>query len=206
MKSNALRKDETEENEPINIGDRALDNLAFIRETMERSAHFTAIPGYGGALMGATAIGAAIIAHNQPSIRYWLITWMVEAVLAFCIGMLAMWQKAKNVGDSLVSAPSRKFAFAFAPPIIAAIILTSLLYFRELFAFMPTVWLTLYGTAVVTGGAYSVKIVPIVGWIFVALGLISVFVDPSYGNLLMAIGFGVVQVVFGLVVARKYGG
>ena len=131
---------------------------------------------------------------------------MVEAVLAFCIGMLAMWQKAKNVGDSLVSAPSRKFAFAFAPPIIAAIILTSLLYFRELFAFMPTVWLTLYGTAVVTGGAYSVKIVPIVGWIFVALGLISVFVDSSYGNLLMAIGFGVVQVVFGLIVARKYGG
>ena len=199
-------REEIHTSEPPSLHRRAIDNLRFIRETMERSAHFTAIPGYGGALMGATAIGAAIIAHNQPSIRYWLITWMVEAVLAFCIGMLAMWQKAKNVGDSLVSAPSRKFAFAFAPPIIAAIILTSLLYFRELFAFMPTVWLTLYGTAVVTGGAYSVKIVPIVGWIFVALGLISVFVDPSYGNLLMAIGFGVVQVVFGLVVARKYGG
>lgn len=199
-------REEIHTSEPPSLHGRAIDNLRFIRETMERSAHFTAIPGYGGALMGATAIGAAIIAHNQPTIRYWLITWMVEAVLAFCIGMLAMWQKAKNAGDSLVSAPSRKFAFAFAPPIIAAIILTSLLYFRGLFAFMPTVWLTLYGTAVVTGGAYSVKIVPIVGWIFVALGLISVFVDSSYGNLLMAVGFGAVQVVFGLVVARKYGG
>ena len=199
-------RDEIHTSEAPSLHGRAIDNLRFIRETMERSAHFTAIPGYGGALMGATAIGAAIIAHNQPTIRYWLITWLVEAVLAFCIGMLAMWQKAKNAGESLVSAPSRKFAFAFAPPIIAAVILTALLYFRSLFAFMPTVWLTLYGTAVVTGGAYSVKIVPIVGWIFIALGLISVFVDTRYGNLLMALGFGVIQVVFGLVVARKFGG
>lgn len=205
-KTNALRKDETQENEPINIGDRALDNLAFIRETMERSAAFTAIPGYGGALMGATAIGAAIIAHYQTGIRGWLITWLIEAVLAFCIGMLAMWQKAKNAGDSLSSAPARKFAFGFAPPLIAGVILTSLFYFKGLFAYMPTVWLTLYGTAVVTGGANSVRIVPLVGWIFVALGLVSVFVDTSYGNILMGVGFGVLHIVFGLIVARRYGG
>lgn len=201
-----IRKEEIETSEPPSLHGRAMDNLAFIRETMERSSSFTAIPGYGGAMMGATAIGAAIIAHNQPSIRAWLITWLVEAFLAFFIGMFAMWQKAKNSGDSLSSAPSRKFAYGFAPPIIAGIILTSLLYFRGMFAFMPTVWLTLYGTAVVTGGAYSVKIVPAVGWIFVGLGLISVFVDTSYGNLLMGIGFGVLHIVFGLVVARRYGG
>jgi hypothetical protein len=206
-----LRKEESESNQPVNIGDKAFDNLRFIRETMERSSHFTAIPGYGGALMGATAIGAAIIAHNQPTIRDWLITWLVEALLAFCIGIFAMWQKAKNAGESLVSAPSRKFALAFAPPLVAGIILTALFYFKSLFEFMPTVWLTLYGTAVVTGGAYSVKIVPIVGWLFVALGVVSVFVPASnenlyYGNFLMALGFGVLQIVFGLVVAKKHGG
>lgn len=200
-----IRNEEIETSEPPSLHGRAMDNLAFIRETMERSASFTAIPGYGGMIMGITAIGAAIIAHNQ-GIRGWLITWLLEAVLAFLIGMFAMWQKAKNSGDSLGSAPARKFAFGFVPPIIAGIILTSLLYFKGLFAFMPTVWLTLYGTAVVTGGAYSVRIVPIVGWMFVALGLISVFVDSIYGNLLMAIGFGGLQIVFGLVVARRYGG
>ena len=205
-KVQAIRKDEIETNAPVNIGDKAFDNLKFIRETMERAAHFTAIPGYGGALMGVTAIGAAIIAQNQPTIRAWLITWLTEAILAFCIGIFAMWQKAKNAGDSLVSAPARKFALAFAPPLVAAIILTSLFYFKGLFALMPTVWLTLYGTAVVTGGAYSVKIVPIVGWLFVALGLISVFVDARYDNLLMGLGFGVLQIVFGLVVAKRHGG
>lgn len=195
-----------DENEPVNIGDRALDNLRFIRETMERSAHFTAIPGYGGALMGVTAIGAAIIAQNQTTIRGWLITWLTEAVLAFVIGMFAMWQKAKNAGDSLVSAPSRKFALAFAPPLVAAVILTALFYIRGFYPFLPTVWLTLYGAAVVTGGAYSVKIVPIVGWIFIALGFFSVFADARFGDYFMAFGFGFLQIVFGLIVARRYGG
>lgn len=201
-----LIREEIHTSEPPSLHGRAIDNLRFIRETMERSAHFTAIPGYGGALMGITAVVTAIIANNQPSIRAWLITWMIEACLAFVIGIFAMWQKAKSAGESLISAPARKFAFAFAPSIIAAIILTSLLYFRNLFAFMPTVWLTLYGTAVVTGGAYSVKIVPIVGWMFVALGLISVFLPTDYGNLLMGLGFGVLQIIFGIVVARRYGG
>jgi hypothetical protein len=201
-----IRKEEIEENEPPSLHGRAMDNLAFIRETMERVSSFTAIPGYGGALMGGTAIGAAVIAHNQASIRGWLITWLVEACLAFVIGMFGMWQKSKNSGDSLSSAPARKFAYGFAPPIIAGIILTSLLYFRGIFALMPTVWLTLYGTAVVTGGAYSVRIVPIVGWIFVGLGLVSAFLPTSYGNFMMGIGFGVLHIVFGLIVARRYGG
>lgn len=205
-KIQAIEKDEIETSEPPSLHGRAMDNLRFIRETMERSAHFTAIPGYGGALMGATAIGAAIIAQNQPTIREWLVTWLVEAILAFVIGLFAMWQKAKNAGDSLVSAPARKFALAFAPPLVAGVVLTTLFYFKGLFAFMPTVWLTLYGAAVATGGAYSVKIVPIVGWIFIALGLVSVFLDARFGNLLMAFGFGVLQIVFGLIVARKYGG
>lgn len=201
-----IKKHEETIDEPPSLHGRAIDNLRFIRETMERSAHFTAIPGYGGALMGVTAIGAAIVANNQPTVRGWLITWLTEAALAFIIGIFAMWQKAKNAGDSLASAPSRKFALAFAPPLVAGVILTSLFYFRGFFDFLPTVWLTLYGTAVVTGGAYSVKIVPIVGWVFIALGLASVFVPIAYSDYLMAFGFGFLQIVFGLIVARRYGG
>ena len=205
-KIQAVRKETAQPNEPPSLHNRAMDNLQFIRETMERSAVFTSVPGYGGALMGATAIGAAIIAHNQTSIGNWLIVWLVEAALAFSIGLFAMWQKAKNSNVSLVSVPARKFASAFAPPIVAGVILSALFYYRGFFEFLPCVWLTLYGTAVVTGGAYSVKIVPIVGWIFIALGTVAAFAPTIWGNLLMALGFGATHIVFGLIVARRYGG
>ncbi len=205
-KIQAIRKQNVEANAPVNISERAMDNLKFIRETMERSAVFTSVPGYGGALMGATAIGAAIIAHNQPTIREWLIVWLVEAILAVIIGLFALWQKSKNAGESLASVPARKFASGFVPPIIAGIVLTALFYNHGFFVYLPCAWLTLYGTAVVTGGAYSVKIVPIVGWIFVTLGAVAAFAPSSWGNVLMALGFGVLHIVFGLIVARRYGG
>src|SRR4028119_1959446 len=100
-KIQAIRKDLNETNAPPSLHGRAMDNLQFIRETMERSAVFTSVPGYGGALMGATAIGAAIIAHNQLTIGNWLIVWLVEAALAFAIGFFALWQKSKSSGESL---------------------------------------------------------------------------------------------------------
>lgn len=205
-KIQAIRKENFESDEPVNIGSRAIDNLQFIRETMERSSVFTSVPGYGGALMGVTAIGAAYIAHIQPTIREWLIVWLVEAALAFSIGLFALWQKAKNSNVSLASVPARKFASGFAPPLLAGVILTALFYYRGFFAFLPCAWLTLYGTAVVTGGAYSVRIVPLVGWIFIALGAIAAFAPANWGSLLMALGFGVLHIVFGLIVARRYGG
>jgi hypothetical protein len=196
----------SEKNEPVNIGDRAIDNLRFIRETMERSAVFTSVPGYGGILMGATAIGASIVAAYQTTAVFWLLTWLVEAALAFFIGLLTMWQKSKIGGTPLTSAPARKFAFGFAPPLIVGALLSAMFYKNGWFEALPSVWLLLYGAAVVCGGASSVRVVPTAGWCFVALGAVSIFLPAAYGNLLMALGFGVLHIVFGIIVARKFGG
>lgn len=193
--------------EPAQIGDRAIDNLRFIRETMERaSASFTAVPGYGGALMGATAIGAAVVAANQSSIKFWLMTWMAEAVLAFAIGFLATWQKTRTAESSLLSAPAKKFAFGFAPPLFAGIVLTVLLHKNDLTEYLPTVWLLMYGAAVVTGGMFSVKPVPLMGVCFLILGTVAAALPMQYGNFLMGAGFGVLQIIFGIVIGRKHGG
>ena len=196
----------SEKNEPVNIGDRAIDNLRFIRETMERSAVFTSVPGYGGVLMGATAVGASVVAAYQTTAQFWLLTWLVEAVLAFFIGLLTMWQKSKIAGTPLTSAPARKFAFGFAPPLIVGALLSAMFYKNGWFDALPSVWLLLYGAAVVCGGASSVRVVPIAGWCFVALGAFSIFLPAAYGNLMMALGFGVLHIVFGIIVARRFGG
>ena len=209
-KIQAIKKEENEINMPVSIGDRAFDNLQFIRETMERSTHFTAVPGYGGLLMGATAIGAAYIAAQQINLESWLIVWMVEAILAFAIGLLAMWQKSKIANVSLTSAPARKFAMSFTPPLVCAIVITLGLWRLELYQLMIPIWILLYGAAIVCGGAFSVKAVPILGWCFVALGTIAFFIPASFGknfgDLMMALSFGVLHIVFGFIIARKYGG
>jgi hypothetical protein len=201
-----VREIDREENEPVNLSDRAIDNLRFIRETMERSTHFTAVPGYGGILMGVTAVAAAYIAARQAYLRDWLVVWLTEAVLAFAIGLLAMWQKSKIAGESLFSAPARKFAFSFAPPLVAGIAVTLGLWRYNNYETMAPVWMLLYGSAVVTGGAFSVRIVPVMGWLFIAIGSAAFALPAAYGNYLMAASFGLMHIVFGAIIAKRYGG
>lgn len=205
-KIQAIDKEEIETKQPVNIGDRALDNLKFIRETMERSTAFTAVPGYGGILMGATAIVAAVIANFQPFIKDWLIVWLTEAVLAFFIGLFAMWQKSKIAAIPLNSAPAKKFAKSFLPPLVCAIVITFGLWRFGHFEAMIAVWILLYGASVVSGGAFSVKAVPIMGWCFIALGAIAFFLPAGFGNWMMALSFGVLHIVFGIIIGRKFGG
>jgi hypothetical protein len=201
-----IRKETIETNQPVNLGDRAIDNLQFIRETMERSTHFTAVPGYGGALMGVTAVVAAYIASQQVYQRDWLVVWLTEACLAFAIGMLAMWQKSKMASTPLVSVPAKKFAIGFVPPLICGVAITLGLWRFQHFEVMAPAWMLLYGAAVVCGGAFSVRVVPIMGWCFMALGALLFVLPASYGNIFMGASFGVLHIVFGLIIARRYGG
>lgn len=205
-KLQAIREEHPDENEPETLSGRAIDNLKFIRETMERSTHFTAVPGYGGMLMGVTAIAAAYIANGQPLVKDWLFTWLIEASLAFAIGLLAMWQKSKFAGTPLISAPAKKFAMSFLPPLVCGIVLTLGMWQYGYYGAMIPAWMLLYGAAVVTGGAFSVRIVPVMGWLFMAMGAVAFLLPSGYGNTLMAASFGLLHIVFGVIIARRYGG
>ena len=203
-KMSAVKRQDTDQ--PVTLGDRAADNLAFIRETMARSTQFTAVPGYGGILMGVTACVAAYIATIQATQLSSLAVWGVEASLAFCIGLLAMWQKSKIAGQSLFSTPSKKFAMSFAPPMImGGVIVLGLLRYGH-YEEMAPVCMLAYGAAVVCGGAFSVRVVPVMGWCFIALGALAFLLPTNYGNLMMALSFGVLHIVFGAIIARRYGG
>ena len=168
--------------------------------------HFTAVPGYGAILMGVTAIGAAYIAHNSASIRDWWITWIAEACLAFAIGLLAMWQKSKLANTSLTSVPAKKFAMSFLPPLVCGIVCTLGLWRFGHYESMVPMWILLYGAAIVTGGAFSVRIVPVMGWCFIALGTAAFFLPAGRGNIMMALSFGLLHIVGGFIIARRYGG
>ncbi len=201
-----LRKDRPEQDEPVNIGDRAIDNVKFIREMMERSASFTAVPGYGGILMGITAVVAAYIANTQIYLRDSLMTWLIEAFLAFAIGFLAMWQKSKIAGQSLFSTPARKFAYGFIPPLVVGVVIVLGLWRYEYYYVMAPVCMLCYGAAVACGGAFSARVVPVMGWCFIVLGAIAFLLPTNFGNLMMGASFGLLHIIFGAIIARRYGG
>jgi hypothetical protein len=192
--------------EPIPIDARAADHLRYIRETMERAAEFTAVPGWGGVTMGITALAAAVLAARQTSPRGWVAVWLAEAFVAVAIAAPAAATKARRANSSLFSGPGRKFVLSFAPPIVVGGLLTLALFQSGAVAALPGVWLLLYGTAIVTGGAFSVRAVPIMGLCLMALGAGALFAPASWGNVFMAAGFGLVQLGFGLWIALRYGG
>lgn len=192
--------------EPPTLHGRAMDNLRYIRETMERASSFTAVPGWGGVSIGVTALLAATVAARQPTRHAWLMTWLVEALLALAIGGWTMNRKARAAESTVLSGPGRKFALSLFPPLLAGAVLSVVLYRAHVFQALPGLWLLLYGTGVVTGGAFSVRIVPVMGLCFMALGTVALWTPLTLGNWLMAAGFGVLHIVFGIIIARRYGG
>ena len=191
---------------PVAMDDRARDNLRFIRETMERAGAFTAVPGWGGVAMGITAIGAAAIAFRQHTFWAWLATWTVEAFIAIVIAAWSTYSKMRRSGASLLTGPGRRFIYSFAPPLLVGALLTIALAPMGLVSVIPGIWLLMYGTGVTTGGAFSIRVVPLMGLCFIVLGAVALFSPPNWGDALLGIGFGGFHILFGAVIARKYGG
>lgn len=203
---NATKMPPSPHDEPVGLHLHAMDNLRFIRETMERSTSFTAVPGWGTVAMGGIAFLGALVARFAPSPLWWLAAWVAAACVAVTIGALTMAWKARQVNESLFAGAGRRFTLGMIPPIAAGFVLT-LVYLRlGHFDLMPGTWLILYGAAIVTGGAFSVKLVPVMGFCFMVLGALAFAAPPAWLDLMMTAGFGVVHIVFGTIIARRYGG
>jgi hypothetical protein len=201
-----IRPRRDQSGEPVALHDRAIDNLRYIRETMERAGSFTAVPGWGMVLIGASALAAVWISSHQATPMAWLAVWSVEALLSLALGVGAVVHKGRTAGIPLLSGPAQKFGLSLIPPLAAGALLTVVLVRDELFAALPGTWLLLYGAAIVTAGTFSVKIIPVMGMSFMGLGAVALFAPAVWGNTLMALGFGGLHVLFGILIARRYGG
>ena len=191
---------------PRPLHDRALDNLQFIRSTMERAGSFTAVPGWGMVGVGAVALAAMFVSWLQPSVELWIAVWLGAAAVAIVVGGWAMARKAHRVNDPILSGPGRRFGLSFLPPIVVGGLLTVVLYRAGLAGILPGIWLLLYGTGIVTGGAFSVRPVPVMGICFMVLGAVALLSPNWLGPWLMVLGFGGLHIVFGWIIARRYGG
>jgi hypothetical protein len=185
---------------------RAYENLGYIRRTMEEAGSFTAISGGAQVAIGVTAIAAAVLAHRQATPAAWLGVWVGAAVVGILIAVFGMAHKARAAGASLFAGPARRFAMSFLLPLAAGGLLTVALDRSGLHPLLPGIWLLLFGTAVACGGAFSVRIIPVMGLCFMVLGAVALFASPAWGDALLAIGFGGLLIGFGVAIAGRHGG
>jgi len=195
-----------EEQEPPALHARAMDNLRYIRETMESAASFTAVSGWGLCAVGLTALAASYLAMRATARGAWIKIWVAEAVLSLLISIVAMSRKARAARQPLLSKPGRKLLFNLTPPLFVGALLTVVLSRYGTVSVIRPVWLLLYGAGVVTGGAFSVRIVPVMGMCFMLTGTLALFSPAAWAEAYMAAGFGGLHLVFGLLIARKHGG
>ena len=194
------------QSEPPALHARAMDNLAFIRDTMEAAGSFTAVSGWGMVAVGIIATIAAMIASAQNSPLESIYVWMAAAVLAPCVAVWAIVRKARRAHMPLLSGPGRKFILSFSPSMLVGALLTIVLYRGGLMNTIPGMWLLLYGTGVVAGGAFSVRIVPVMGICFMLAGTLALFTPVLWNDWIMAAAFGGLHIAFGIAIARRHGG
>jgi len=192
--------------EPAPMHEHALNNLRYIREAMERASAFTSIPGWGGVGVGLTAIVAAVLAHRSIGSRNWVLTWLAEAIVAAAIAGVSMVTKARKAHVSFRDAPARRFFISYFAPIVAGAVLTYFLARAGFYAALPPAWLLLYGASFVSSGAYSIPVVPVMGICYMLLGVAACFVPFALANALLGAGFGGLHIIFGTIIARRYGG
>ena len=198
---------ETPSTPQVTLHARAMDNLRYIRDTMESSGSFTSVPGWGGFAMGGIAFFAAIMASRAGvGSDAWLTWWIGAAVVASIVGGLAMIFKARERGERLSRGVGRRFLFGLIPPVLAAVVLTWVLVDLGGVAVVPGTWLLLYGVGVTAGGTFSVRPVLIMGLAFMAFGGVALFVPLELANLLLGLGFSLLHQTFGLIIAIRHGG
>ena len=184
-----------------------MDELRFIRSTMERAGAFTAIPGWGGVIIGLSALVTAAVAGapRNDDLR-WFVIWLAEALIASIVAVVTIVRKARASGFPLGGTIARRFALASAPPLTAGVILTAVFLQSDLLARLPGCWLLMYGVGLTTGGAFSVRAIPMMGLWFMVFA-VGAFVAPiAWEQFYMAAGFGGLHIIFGFLIARKYGG
>jgi uncharacterized protein YjeT (DUF2065 family) len=173
---------------------------------MENAASFTAVPGWGGVAMGVTALATACVAPHPSSAGAWLITWLAAALAAFALGALFICWKARRVGTPVLTRPGRKFVLSLFPPLLAGGVISVAIYAAGQGHLLPGIWLLLYGVGVMSAGTFSVPVVPAMGLCFMLAGVVAMFCPAAWANAVMAAGFGGLHILFGAIIARRYGG
>jgi hypothetical protein len=208
--------------------DTSLETLQEIRSIMDRSARFLSLSGWSGIWAGIVALVGAAVAYKWlddfssfsedyrnylPSslvhypeslvLKYFLLA-VIIFILAFIGGFYFTYKKNEKAGVPIWNSASRKMVINLAIPLIVGAIITFAFAMRGDWIYIAPGCLIFYGLALINGSKYTVSDIKYLGLIEVVLGCIGLFINPGYGLYLWAFGFGVLHIVYGIIMWRKY--
>ncbi|MEM7166744.1 MAG: hypothetical protein AAF581_14855 [Planctomycetota bacterium] len=187
------------------LQDHALDRLREIRETMALSTKFTSISGIGALGQGCLALLTSYWTWQQVG-RDWLLGWALCGGAALALGIGSTYVKARRTRQGLFGVAGRRFLKGLFPALLAGGFMSFVAYDRGYWDLLPGVWMLLYGIGVVAAGMHSARIVSMMGYSFLLLAVPTLMTPVEWSTLWMACGFGGLHVVFGIAIARRYGG
>lgn len=197
------------------------EDLSHIRSMMERSSRFISLSGLSGVFAGLIALVGAVYVYfvfkrnginyldgernifSPDLVRELFLIGIVILVLAVLSGYFFTARKSKANNLKIWDATTKRLLINFAIPLVAGGIFCLALFYHHLFVFVAPTTLIFYGLALVNASKYTLTDVQNLGYFEIVLGLISLFF-LGWGLLFWAIGFGVLHIVYGIIMHKKY--
>ena len=192
-------------NHPVTMDSHALGTLNYIRASIEAAGAF-AVPGTAGVAMGAVGLAAAAAASIPALAGHWLAIWLAASVLAAGTGVVLIARHRSGAGLPLYRGPARRFVLCLGPALLTGGVLTAVLWHAGEARLIPGTWLLLYGSAVLSATLLTapamMRLVGAMGALFVLWGAVAFILPASWHNLILGGGFGVLHLVFGLLIGH----
>jgi hypothetical protein len=185
----------------VALDSHAAATLRYIRASMD-AAGTLAVPGSAGVAMGTIGLFAAAFASTPPLRAHWLAVWLTAGVTASGVGGVIMARQSSRQGSTLLGAPARKLVLCLAPGLFAGAVMTVVEYRLGVLHAIPGTWLLTYGCALISTSASTTRIVGVLGALFVLLALLAFTLPDALQTLVLAVGFGALHIIFGLLIGR----
>lgn len=202
---------------------RSYDDLEAIRSMMERSTKFISLSGLSGVIAGLAAIAGAAVAWYVINDRQ---TWgeflkalssgeaknsgtrliadaLIVLIIAVATAMLLSGRKARRQGLSVWSPASRMMLMNLMVPLASGGLFIAILIIHGLFAMIVPAMLIFYGLALVNAGKFTFGEIFYLGLCEIVTGLAAALF-PDHGLFFWMFGFGILHIVYGLFMYRKY--
>ena len=200
--------------------EKYIQDLKEIKDIMNRSTRFISLSGLSGVSTGIAALTGAYLAYqtifrdkdylvyhaveiNNESIADLLLIATGTLILSIATAIFFTSRKTKKRSQNVWDYQTKRLLINLSIPLITGGLLCLMLLFKGFVGMVPPLTLIFYGLALVNGSKYTLHEIRSLGLIEILLGLIAFhFID--YGLLVWAFGFGVIQIVYGLIIQWKH--